>query len=66
MLKVVFVQDRLSKDEFDARVGQALTSRTHTELNAVIDDIPAGLVGVRPPRTPQRRMSNAARWVTSG
>jgi hypothetical protein len=66
VLKAAFVQDRLSKDEFDARIGQALTSRTRAELGAVIDDVPAGLVGVRPPRTPPRRMSNAARWGASG
>jgi hypothetical protein len=36
-LKVAFVQGRLDKDEFDARVGQALTARTHTELAAVAE-----------------------------
>jgi hypothetical protein len=40
-LKVAFVQGRLDKTEFDARLGQALTARTYTELAAVIADLPA-------------------------
>jgi hypothetical protein len=41
LLKAAFVQDRLDKDEFDARVGQAFVSRTYAELAAVTADIPA-------------------------
>jgi hypothetical protein len=52
MLKVAFVQERLTKDEFDLRVGQALESRTYAELAAVTADIPAGLIGYQLPRTP--------------
>ena len=52
-LKVAFVQDRLTKDEFDARVGQALASRTRAELATLIADIPAGLMAVPPPREPE-------------
>jgi hypothetical protein len=67
VLKVAFVQGRLSMDEFDARIGQVLTSRTQAELATVTDDIPAGLAGVRrPPRPSRHRMSSAARWGTSG
>jgi uncharacterized protein DUF1707 len=67
VLKVAFVQDRLSMDEFDARIGQVLTARTQAELAAVTADIPAGLAGVRRgPKPPRRRMSSAARWGTSG
>ena len=40
-LKTAFIQGRLGKDEFDARVGQALTSRTHAELAVITADIPA-------------------------
>ncbi len=52
MLKVAFVQERLTKDEFDLRVGQALASRTYAELAAVTADIPAALIGYQLPRTP--------------
>ena len=68
LLKAAFVQGRLTRDEFDARVGQALASRTNWELAAVTFDIPAELVGALPPRPPvqaRRRISmNAA--VTGG
>jgi hypothetical protein len=62
-LKAAFVQGRLTKDEFDARVGQALASRTYTELATATAGIPAVRPLAKPPR---RRMSNAARWGTSG
>jgi hypothetical protein len=48
-LKVAFVQGRLDKDEFDARVGQALTARAYTELVAVIADLPAAQTTGQPP-----------------
>ncbi len=48
VLKAAFVQGRLAKDEFDARVGQAFTARTYAELTAVTADLPAGLVTARP------------------
>ena len=51
-LKTAFVQGRLAKDEFDARVGQALTSRTHAELAVVTADIPAGSAEVQPVPAP--------------
>ena len=41
MLKAAFVQGRVTKDELDARVGQAFASRTYGELAAVTADIPA-------------------------
>jgi Domain of unknown function (DUF1707) len=43
LLKAAFVEERLDKDEFDARVVQALASRTYAELAAVTADIPADL-----------------------
>ncbi len=53
LLKAAFVQGRLAKDEFDLRVGQALTSRTRVELAALTADIPAGLAGAQPPQSAQ-------------
>jgi hypothetical protein len=67
VLKAAFVQGRLTKDEFDARVGQTLASRTYAELATVTADIPAGLARAQPPpKPPQWRVSNAVRWGTSG
>ncbi len=66
-LKAAFVQGRLTKDEFDARIGQTFASRTYAEVATVTAGIPAGLAGAPPPREPSRRpMSNAARWGVSG
>lgn len=49
MLKAAFVQGRLARDEFDARVGQALVSRTGADLAVLTADIPAGLTGAQLP-----------------
>jgi putative transcriptional regulator len=49
MLKAAFTQDRLAKDEFEARVGQAFAARTHAELAAVTADIPAPVIPDQPP-----------------
>jgi len=50
ILKDAFVQDRLTKDEFDSRVGDALASRTHADLAALTADLPARPPAPRPPR----------------
>jgi Domain of unknown function (DUF1707) len=47
VLKAAFVQGRLTKDEFDARVGATLASRTYADLAAQTADIPAVLHGER-------------------
>jgi hypothetical protein len=54
VLKAAFVQGRLTKDEFDARVGATLASRTYADLAAGTSDIPAGLIGAQPERKPAR------------
>jgi Domain of unknown function (DUF1707) len=41
VLKAAFVQDRLTQDELDARVGQALAARTYADLAALTADLPA-------------------------
>ena len=40
-LKAAFVQGRLTADELDERVGQALAARTYAELAALTTDLPA-------------------------
>lgn len=47
-LQAAFVQGRLTKGEFDLRVGQALASRTYAELAALTADIPAGQATAKP------------------
>jgi Domain of unknown function (DUF1707) len=54
VLKAAFVQARLTKDEFDTRVGLTLASRTYAELAAVTAGIPAALTSAQPPRHPVR------------
>jgi hypothetical protein len=41
VLKAAFVQGRLTKDELEARVSQALASKTYAELATLTADIPA-------------------------
>ncbi len=55
MLKAAFVQERLTKDEFDLRVGRALASRTYADLAALTADIPAGRTETRPLPEPARK-----------
>jgi Domain of unknown function (DUF1707) len=56
VLKAAFVQGRLTMDEFEERIGQALTSRTYAELAAVTADVPTGLTLASPPHSrPARR-----------
>src|SRR5581483_348312 len=60
-LKAGFVHGRLTKDEFDARIAQALGCVTYAELAALTADLP-----VRSPPPPPRPVSNALRWAASG
>ena len=62
-LKAAFVQGRLTKDEFDERVGQVYVSRTYAELAEITADLPAGLTRTRPPRDPWRATKVAWRAV---
>ncbi len=70
-LKAAFVQERLDKDEFDERVGQALAARTYAELATLTGDIPAGLAAARPrgpgrglARVQESKIAKAAVFVT--
>ena len=51
-LKDAFVQGRLTKDEFDSRVGHSLASRTYADLATLSADLPAMPPAARPPRKP--------------
>ena len=66
MLKAAFVHGRVTKDEFDARVGQAFASRTYGELAAVTANIAARQIAGQPPSNPawaqdRPTMSHAAK-----
>lgn len=62
VLKAAFVEGRLTKDELDARVGQALSAGTYATLAGLTADLPAGLALAQPPRRPFRpRASKAAK-----
>jgi hypothetical protein len=65
-LKAAYVQGRLTRDEFDERVGRALEPLTYAELAALTGDLPDGLTVLRGPRGAGRGMtrlqeSNAAK-----
>ena len=51
-LKAAFVQGRLTKIEFDQRVGQTFNSRTYADLAAVTADLPARLIRAEQARKP--------------
>jgi Domain of unknown function (DUF1707) len=63
LLKDAFVQDRLSQDELDTRVGQALASRTYADLADLTADIPsrsaAAGPAAEPASTPARTLAKA-------
>jgi Domain of unknown function (DUF1707) len=65
LLKVAFIQDRLTQGELDRRVGLALTSRTYADLADLTADIPAGSAVAEPAGaaagTPARTLARAAR-----
>ena len=70
-LKVAFVDGRLTKDELDARAGQALSARTRADLAALTGDIPAipsapAAAGLARPPTPARGWPLARAAAKSG
>ena len=56
-LKAAYVAERLTEDEFQARVGQAFAARTHADLAAITADIPASPVAAQPARMPDRMVA---------
>jgi hypothetical protein len=67
MLKAAFVHGRVTKDDFDARVGQAIASRTYAELAALTTDLPAGLAAAKPPQPAraqgEQKVLRPGRWI---
>ena len=65
-LKDAFVQGRLTKDEFDSRVGDVLASRTYADLAALTADLPAGRRQPSGRASPSRRVRGGQRTARSG
>ena len=59
-LKAAFVDGRVTKDEFDARVGQVFASRTYAELAAVTADLPVRQIADQSPGNPARAQGRPA------
>jgi hypothetical protein len=61
VLKAAFVAGRLTKDEFDLRVGRVLASRTYADLAALTADVPSHVASAdvpdEHPREPGRVLS---------
>ena len=60
VLKAAFVQGRLTQDELDTRVGQALAARTYAALTALTADVPAEPVPAPAPAPAQAPAAAAA------
>ena len=56
LLKAAFVQGRLTKEELEARAGQALGSRTYAELAELTVDLPTAPAPRRPARARAQRL----------
>ncbi len=67
-LKNAFVDGRLTRDELDARAGQAFAARTYGDLAALTADIPPGpaVAGPARPPAPARRRPLARAAARSG
>jgi hypothetical protein len=59
-LKTAFMHGQLTKDELDARAGQALAARTYADLAALTADIPPARP--QPGRRARLPRSAAGRW----
>jgi hypothetical protein len=62
VLKVAFVQGRLTKDELDTRTGQVFSAKTYADLAAVTADLPPRPAAA--PRPPQQVNVEAAAHLT--
>jgi hypothetical protein len=66
VLKAAYVHGMLTKDELDARLSQALISRTYAGLAALTTDIPPAPAAAGPARAPararRRPLAKAGAW----
>jgi hypothetical protein len=62
VLKAAFVQDRITKNELDQRIGQVLASRTYGDLDVLTADLPAGLTRAQPAE-PARPSDNVKKVI---
>jgi uncharacterized protein DUF1707 len=68
VLKAGFVEGRITEQELDLRVGQALGARYFADLIALIDDLPASPISRLPAHraTPVLRRTSRQRRIASG
>jgi hypothetical protein len=60
VLKAAFAEGRLTRDEFDLRVGRVLKSRAYADFDAVTSDLPAT---ARPPAPAPEPVSDARKLI---
>ena len=65
VLKAAFVQGRLTKDEFDLRVGRVFASRTYADLGALTADIPGVVARAQPSGEDARGPGRALSFKTA-
>jgi len=67
VLKAAFVQDRITKNELDQRIGKVLASRTYDDLDVLTADLPTGLTRAQPAES-ARPSDNGKKviWRASG
>ena len=66
VLKGAFGEGRLTRDELDARVGQASIARTYAELGTLTADLPAGRAAMWPPREAAEAQTRPAAQTGAG
>jgi hypothetical protein len=67
VLQEAFAEGRLSWEEFDGRIGQALLSHDFPELAALIGDLPVGPLGRLPAHRAAPRLDDkTSQHVASG
>lgn len=62
VLKTSFIEGRLTRDELDLRLGQALLSRFFDELMEITVDLPVGTFGRLPAHPASPPLRRSSRW----